>query len=415
MIPEEEWTNNQREFVGSQFDTPKGGVLTVVGVAKDKMGSHSLFLCKCSICSKDKELFPDNFKITKGSLRRGSLPCGCTKTNNLTKEQNLIIINRFLKENNPTLTAVNIEKSTTGYNVEVVCPICSEDKELWPNPIITDKWNILNGKIPCGCAKVAGKRTDQQDLILMDRYLKNIKSNLTVNEVLGYQNKTNRSFVFTCGICSKDEELWPYGSIVSTRGQIVAGHTPCGCTKTPRWSERQNKIRVKRECTSRGYLFHGWNGEYNGKETLVSLENPVTGNKWVTTNIHHFLMGGGDPSLNSGGGFDRTKPAMIYLTRFYDCDTPVVIKYGISNKITKERMSRQERYSGLKGKTVYTHYSKNGEFIEGLEKKLGKIIKLQRVDKEVLPDGFTEAVYYKPFVEKFIINYLDMLTQNLGK
>ncbi|AGH32055.1 hypothetical protein VPIG_00199 [Vibrio phage PWH3a-P1] len=55
-VPESEWTKSQREFVGTKFPTPKGGVLTVVGVSGDKSGSNVKFICECSICSKDTEL-----------------------------------------------------------------------------------------------------------------------------------------------------------------------------------------------------------------------------------------------------------------------------------------------------------------------------------------------------------------------
>lgn len=79
IIPEDQWTESQREFVGSAFPTPKGGVLKVVGVSIEKSGSHALFICECSICSKDRELFPEYFKSLKSSLIRGQSPCGCSK------------------------------------------------------------------------------------------------------------------------------------------------------------------------------------------------------------------------------------------------------------------------------------------------------------------------------------------------
>lgn len=58
MVPAEQWTKSQREFVGTQFPTPKRGVLTVIGVSEEKSGSSNKFLCECSICSKDEELWP---------------------------------------------------------------------------------------------------------------------------------------------------------------------------------------------------------------------------------------------------------------------------------------------------------------------------------------------------------------------
>jgi hypothetical protein len=415
VIPEEEWTKNQREFVGSEFDTPKGGVLTVTGVSKRKTGSHARFTCRCSICSKDIELFPEDFTATKGALSQGSFPCMCTKTDTLTDRQELLLVNRKLLVKTPQIKAVGIRKRGVEKVFTLTCDICSKDPDLWPDDFTISRGNLLSGRVPCGCAKEQGVYTDEQDLLLTNRMLSEKGSTLTAQETFRVKNKSNRCFILTCSVCSKDTELFPYGSISSTKGQLKIGHKPCGCPSTPRWNEDQNKIRVIRKSKENGYIFHGWSEGYHGKDTKLLLENPETGNTWRTTSMHHYLTGGGDPSERSGGGFDRTKSATIYVNKFYNGNEPLVIKYGITNKDVKDRRGNQERYSGLRGETVYTYSSSCGEVIENLEKVLGGIIKVDRVNKSLLPDGYTEAVHYKPFVECFIVNYLEMLTKNLSQ
>lgn len=93
MIPESEWTAGQREFIGTTFPTPKGGVLTVTGVV-GKRGSHAVFTLECSVCSKDKELFLDGFTSLKGGLVKGRVPCGCAFNPKWSQPQYETLINR---------------------------------------------------------------------------------------------------------------------------------------------------------------------------------------------------------------------------------------------------------------------------------------------------------------------------------
>lgn len=117
---------------------------------------------------------------------------------------------------------------------------------------------------------------------------------LTVTGVVGRRD-SNAIFGLECSICSLDTELWFKGKIRSLKCDLTRGGIPCGCAKSPKWTEDQTKIRVERECNKRGYIFHGWSGEYKGKATHLDLENQKTGNRWKSTTIHNFMQGGGDP------------------------------------------------------------------------------------------------------------------------
>lgn len=117
---------------------------------------------------------------------------------------------------------------------------------------------------------------------------------LTVTGVVG-KSGSHALFGLECSICSKDIELWPEGSIKSKKGHLVNGRSPCGCSDRTQWTESQTKLRVQRECSKRGYVFHGWGGEYKGNNTFLDLENPYTGNRWDSTNINSFMRGCGDP------------------------------------------------------------------------------------------------------------------------
>ena len=64
------------DFIGREFPPPKGGDLIVVGVNGLK-GNKRMYLCNCSICSVDTELFPLPFSMTKSvlTMKRDSTPC----------------------------------------------------------------------------------------------------------------------------------------------------------------------------------------------------------------------------------------------------------------------------------------------------------------------------------------------------
>lgn len=97
----EECTPSQREFIGTEFPTPKGGVITVVGCCKEKSsGRKVLFKVECSICSKDVELFPNGFIVQKVCLVNGSLPCGCSKCPQWSEKQFKVLVKRECEKRN---------------------------------------------------------------------------------------------------------------------------------------------------------------------------------------------------------------------------------------------------------------------------------------------------------------------------
>ncbi|HBK7931419.1 TPA: hypothetical protein LNI27_003449 [Vibrio cholerae] len=91
-------TKGQKEFIGTQFPTPKGGTLTVVDVSH-KQGNHAVFTLECSVCSLDKELWPHgSIKSLKGNLEKGQVSCGCSNIPKWTQSQYEILINRKCEE-----------------------------------------------------------------------------------------------------------------------------------------------------------------------------------------------------------------------------------------------------------------------------------------------------------------------------
>ncbi|HDX8358445.1 TPA: hypothetical protein RQN15_002202 [Aeromonas hydrophila] len=94
----EDWKKEyeQDDFCGTEFNTPKGGVLTVVGIAGRFRGGIKKYACHCSICHKDGEMFPDLETIEKYCLvKQHSVPCACSKTYHWNDRQYRLRIKRM--------------------------------------------------------------------------------------------------------------------------------------------------------------------------------------------------------------------------------------------------------------------------------------------------------------------------------
>lgn len=110
-------------------------------------------------------------------------------------------------------------------------------------------------------------------------------------EAIGIISKTksgNATFKVTCTECSKDPELFPDGYFVSTKGHLVNGTKPCGCSKNPRWLDWQFLILARRVGEKKGFIVHGFAEEFQGQNTKLNLECLKDGHKW-SANINNVI------------------------------------------------------------------------------------------------------------------------------
>ncbi|CAL9961023.1 hypothetical protein VPHF99_0059 [Vibrio phage F99] len=118
--------------------------------------------------------------------------------------------------------------------------------------------------------------------------------------VTGVSDKGEVPAIFSveCSVCSKDQELWPFGSIKVTKDGLSRYHVPCGCSKAVQWNEKQLEVIVSRLCKTLGYTFKGFCGVFSGMKSKMILENNCTGNVWNTTTVKNFLNGSRDPKAS---------------------------------------------------------------------------------------------------------------------
>lgn len=161
-----------------------------------------------------------------------------------------------------------------------VCQACINDQNPDVQKLTLDFqfhstiYRLGAGIYPCGCSKQRGKTLLQHfgvdDLIGVS---KNYESNtLTIKECLGGKGN-KRKYIMECNVCSLDTELYPYGSLTTTKSNFTTRSSPnCGCNPNKtHLKEWQHKVKVERVCDEKGLVFMGWAGEFLGTYTRIRM------------------------------------------------------------------------------------------------------------------------------------------------
>lgn len=177
--------DKSKERIGDTFVSAKGGILTVIGVSDTMSGRSHKHLVTCSICSKDKELFPEPFEIRYAKLSKGQSPCGCS-TYRYSEEQLRILINRKCKQ---------IDVTFCGF---VDRPIMrGEMRYMCDHEMVTLTVDRFLNKIQCGCHDCAKEKS-----LYFDIDKGNFPNNV---EKVFYDGSSGiREYYYKCKICSHD-------------------------------------------------------------------------------------------------------------------------------------------------------------------------------------------------------------------
>lgn len=261
------------DFIGKEFDTPTGGVLTVIG--KEIINSRTKYLVECSICNKDKELFPDVFKITKTHLLKGRIPCGCSKNPNRSEYQWQILVKRICKIKGYDF--LGWYGKWSGVNTKIIlynpisgntwdsCTVCNFIHNNTGDPAIHGGYAIddidhTSDFFSTGKFKDGTKfcRSDKKD------------------------KRGKRSYwLYTCSVCSEDEYVKHgvcNGIFEASTSNLKKGNLSCRCAKTYRWTEEQREYKIKKILEQEGGKFIHWSDE--GYKDYSSKF------KWVCHNGH---------------------------------------------------------------------------------------------------------------------------------
>lgn len=114
---------------------------------------------------------------------------------------------------------------------------------------------------------------------------------LTVVSIVKKSKHT--TFKLVCTECSKDPELFPDGYFISTKSNLKKGRKPCGCSTQTKWKDWQYLILARRVGEKKGFIVHGFAGEYKGNKSKIRCECIKDGYCWdaAITNLLTYKSG----------------------------------------------------------------------------------------------------------------------------
>ena len=175
------------DFIGETFNE---GRLRVVGIA-ERLHSNTKYYVTCTECSKDKELFPDEYFIsTRGSLKNGHFPCGCSEGRRWLPFQYIVLANR---SSNGSYIVHGFAEEFHGNETKVECECCI-DGHRWQVKL----YHLISSK--SGCPECAVRRRtdilrkDYETVISQIKVACDLKGYKFICFVSGYRNKDSKLY-----------------------------------------------------------------------------------------------------------------------------------------------------------------------------------------------------------------------------
>lgn len=407
--PEGALTKKQKEFIGTTFETPRGGVLTVTGVVGKTIGNTPIFKGECSICSKDRELFPEgSIKSTKNSLVIGQCPCGCAKSVKWTEEQTKIRVIRECRERSYTFHGWSgrFNGSQTFLDLS--------------NPETGNRWQTttVNRFFTGHGDPVAGIQSKSIDDIQHIKDFMNTGAFLEGTRFTRSDRKNSKGiknyWVVGCPKCSNDEYVLNGlcdGKFESKVTNLKDGKIPCRCSDKFRWTQQQREFQIQKVLSEDGGKFITWEkGIY--KNCYSKFNWLCSDGHECGTTVASFLNCNTRCGTCHKRGYDPNKTGNLYLVEWYGFGESY-LKKGITNNTTLFRVKGQFGKGKLDYKII-REVSGDGKVVQEAEKYLNSVMDGYACPKEWLPDGYTETEHNTPENYKFLMEYFDELETKLN-
>ncbi|QXN60097.1 hypothetical protein KUA24_30 [Vibrio phage HNL01] len=247
-----------------------GVTIKLQGYAGRNKSNNALFYATCDLCMQDSELYSTPFVVEKGTIDRGIIPCGCSKTPRYTIEQYKILIERELHRRG--LGEIYLKGLPTEGKVQNKMKIqilksCGEVYEVSLTHLFTSETGLRKRGASHKISDedflgVALERTSLTDVT-------NFIVNFEENTVKYYCNKCNEHFH-------------------TKRNLLLAGRVPCGCAERPAFNRAKpaNLYVVRWYNDNHSYLKFGiTNREVLARVKDQSRNSPL--NYEILHTFHH--------------------------------------------------------------------------------------------------------------------------------
>lgn len=287
-------TKSQKEFIGKKFSTPKGGVLTVVGVVGKSGSGTAVFSLECSVCSKDEKLWSKySIKSVKHNLVNGYIPCGCAFNPRWTEYQNKVRVEEECKERGYVFngwsgkfkgvyTKLDLHNPKTGN--------CWESTSV--SMLLNGYGDPVEGREKTRQGKLVPDEQHVQEFMKTGKFQEGVE--FWRREVVDTEGK-KIYWNYFCTVCSKDEYVKNglcSGVFESLCDNLKKGQLSCRCSKNYRWSQEQREYQIRKICREEGYTFKGWG-------IKMGYKNKKSKFKWECAQVHDCITSV-DNFLNKG-------------------------------------------------------------------------------------------------------------------
>ena len=360
--------SKEDSFIGSTFPTPKGAIVTVVS-SSNVVWRCKKYLCECSLCSKDKELFPNLFPVVKSSLLSGSVPCGCSKRTKWTASQNKVRIERkcvalglrfigFIGEYIGKDTKIEVIDGLTEEKIKECTVYMFLHKYYSYTKTLTKTTNPTVITKPTKSTTIKGKNEDRHIVDFINAGfspLDTFKRSTTRVDSKG----CSTYFDWTCHICSDDNYVKAglcTGLFSSSMGDLKKGKKSCRCSPNYRYKEGQREFQIKTLLEKEGAIFLRW--KTDSRDSYSKFEWMCSEGHFCETAVYSFVNNNARclTCAQEAGDWgyypDRVNEVdNLYLLSFKS-ETEAFLKVGRSFDV-KERMREFLKYYEVEVITTY--------------------------------------------------------------
>jgi hypothetical protein len=361
----------------------------------------------CPLCKEDEfSEVKSYFTAHISALKNGNIPCRCSSSYRWSEAENKI--------------RANIVAKDMGYNFlgwkgdyegdKTYLLLKNSDGEVWDSTSLT---NLLQGR---------GHRRERiMSAAKGRRYsVKHYMDKLNLPEGSDIQRfelsngNISKKVIFSCGKCKNDRYTLKglcTGKWETDLIRLVEGSMPCRCSYPYYWTHDQRELDISETLLSEGGKFLHWESKLPNRVSSSKFKWACANGTENITVVDNFLQGSRCSCCNVYG-FDKTKPAHIYLCKWYGFGEEYW-KVGITNRDYLERINEQYKVSKLDYKTTSVYYCSKGEVVAEIENTLLGMYKDLRnaCPKDWLPDGYTESMTFTPEVLKSFHEHCNHLTR----
>lgn len=142
------------------------------------------------------------------------------------------------------------------------------------------------------------------------------ENQLTVLSWGGERCGGNKLYTVRCSVCANDYEMFGKAEFLCKKAHLQRGTYPCGCSKSPKLTQDQMILKIKRACSALGQEYIRIDGLYDKTQTRVVASCPIHGEMQPKSAMDIFTGRGCIECRRSGVKDSLTKPDEYFINRF---------------------------------------------------------------------------------------------------